>query len=106
MPDGSLVSTTRPDGVRVHVRGRLDGSAVERLRALLAEGGQVRLDLSRADALPVEVLRTLAAAHRAAPGALVLEQPSPAATRSLRVSGLDRVLAVEVAAAAPRTGVA
>ena len=95
MTDGSLVSTTRPDGVRLHVRGVLDGPAVERLRGLLADGGDaVRVDLSRAAALPVEALRALAAAHRRGQ-AVVLENPSAAARQVLRVSGLDRVLVVE-----------
>ncbi len=93
MIEGSLVSTARPEGVRLHVRGELDGAAVERLRALLADDVAVRVDLSRAGVLPVGALRALAAAHSRGQQ-VALEHPSAAARRALRVSGLDRVLAV------------
>lgn len=98
---GSLMATTDGRGTRVRVRGRLDDADAGRLRALLEDAAPpaVRVDLSRAGTLPPAVLRVLAGAHRArveGAAGLVLEQPSRAATRSLRVSGLDRVLAVEL----------
>jgi anti-sigma B factor antagonist len=102
----TVVQTARPDGVRLTVRGRLEGEAVERLRALLEDavvaGAVVQVDLSRAEDLPVAVLRALASAHRrlaAGPGGVVVERPSPPAVRALRTSGLDRVLPVRPAPA-------
>ncbi|MFP5218840.1 MAG: STAS domain-containing protein [Actinomycetes bacterium] len=96
-----VMSVATADGVRVHVRGRLDDVATGRLRGVLddvvAPGSVVRVDLSRADGLPVPVLRALTAAHRRladAGGRLVVESPSDGARRVLRTSGLHRVLPV------------
>jgi hypothetical protein len=98
-----VVMTTAGSGVaRLRLVGRLDEAAVDRLRALLddlaAPGAQVRVDLSRAGALPLVVLRALAVAHRGLAvggGGLQVDDPSPAAARSLRTSGLHRALLVE-----------
>lgn len=104
-PHGVVMSTTDPEGARLHLVGDLDEAAVDRLRALLDDvplGGAVRLDLSRARVLPIGVLRVLAAAHRrlsGGGGSFVLVDPSPAAARDLRTSGLDRVLVVRATAA-------
>ncbi|HWH30900.1 MAG TPA: STAS domain-containing protein [Mycobacteriales bacterium] len=100
-----VMSVETADGVRVHVRGELDDAATGRLRGLLddvvAPRSVVRVDLSRADGLPVAVLRALAATHRRLSeggGGLVVEGPSPAARRVLRTSGLHRVLPVSTRA--------
>ena len=97
----SVMSVATADGVHVHVRGRLDDAATGRLRGLLddvvAPRSVVRVDLSRAEGLPVAVLRALAATHRRlhdAGGRLVLESPSVPARRVLRTSGLHHVLPV------------
>lgn len=96
--NGSLLATSDVAGLRLRLQGRLDAADAGRLRGLLddaaAEGIAVRVDLSRAGDLGVDVLRVLAAHARDAASRLVLEQPSAAAARALRVSGLDRVLAV------------
>jgi anti-anti-sigma regulatory factor len=103
------MATTLADGARLRVRGRLDSAAGDRFNALLEDlvepQAVVRVDLSRAEVLPVAVLRALAASHRrlGEAGGLVVEDPSEAAVRSLRTSGLHRVLCVERRAAAPRT---
>jgi anti-anti-sigma factor len=101
-PERGVVMSTAGDAViRLRVAGELDASAVDRLRAQLEDatvrGASVRVDLSRADALPLALLRALAAAHRTTggSGSLVVTDPSPAAVRALRTSGLHRVLAVE-----------
>lgn len=97
---GVVLSTDDADGARLHLVGSLDEAAVDRLRAVLDDvvpGVQVRVDLSRSDGLPVGVLRALAAAHRrlgAGGGSFVVVDPSPAAVRALRTSGLDRALVV------------
>jgi anti-anti-sigma factor len=97
-----VMSTTDDDGARLLLAGKLDESAVDRLRALLddvaAPGAAVRVDLSRAALLPLGVLRALAAAHRrlhGGGGSLVVVDPSPQAARSLRTSGLHRALTVQ-----------
>lgn len=104
----SVMSIATADGVRVHVRGRLDDASTVRLRGLLDDVGAprsvVRVDLSRAEGLPVVVLRALTAAHRRlqeAGGGLVVESPSPAVLRALRTSGLHRVLPVAARPARP-----
>lgn len=95
-----VMSTSRPEGAHLRLAGELDEPAVDRLRALLDDlprGADVRVDLSRTGRLPLGVLRALAAAHRrlsAGGGAFVVAQPSHAAARTLRVSGLHRVLVV------------
>jgi anti-sigma B factor antagonist len=97
---GVVLSTTDAAGARLRLVGRLDEAAVDRLRALLddvAVGDEVLVDLSRTAALPLGVLRVLAAAHRrlrSDVGSFVIVDPSPPAARALRVSGLDRVLVV------------
>jgi hypothetical protein len=106
---GSVMATSRAGRVRVHVRGRLDAAGAGRLRALLedvAPGTSVRVDLSRAGTLPVAALQALAAAHaRFADGdGLVVEHPSAPAERSLRTSGLHRVLRLERRPARPVVG--
>lgn len=99
---GVVMSTAGQDGARLVLAGALDVTAVERLRALLDDvagpAAVVRIDLSRATHLPLGVLQALAAGHRhvvAGGGSLVLTDPSPAATRALRTSGLHRALQVE-----------
>lgn len=104
---GVVMSTTDADGGRLRLVGRLDDTAVDRLRALLEDlpaGAEVQVDLSRAAGLPLGVLRVLAAAHRrstAGGGSFVVVDPSPASARALRTSGLDRVLAVRAAPDVP-----
>lgn len=96
---GVVLSTAVAGGVRLRLVGDLDSVAVDRLGALLDDaaqpGSDVVVDLSRAAALPISVLRALALAHRrlaAGVGELVLVDPSPAAARALRSSGLHRAL--------------
>lgn len=96
-----VLSTADAGGLRLRLVGDLDDEAVDRLRALLDDvahpGGDVAVDLSRAAALPIGVLRALAAAHRRRPdgaGSLTVVDPSPPAARALRISGLHRVLRI------------
>jgi anti-anti-sigma factor len=106
-PTGVVMATAGDGATRLRVAGELDVRAVDRLRAQLEDaagrGASVRVDLSRAGALPVALLRALAAAHRTtgSGGSLVVVDPSPAAVRVLRTSGLHRVLAVEQPPAPP-----
>jgi anti-sigma B factor antagonist len=97
-----VMSTADDDGARLLLAGPLDEPALDRLRALLDDvavpRAVVRVELARAGTLPLGALRALAAAHRritAGGGTFVLLDPSPAAARSLRTSGLDRALAVQ-----------
>ena len=97
-----VMSTSHGDGARVLLAGEVDASTCERLGALLEEvrapRAEVRVDLARVERLPTAVLRCLLATAlrlREAGGRLVVEQPSPAALRVLRTSGLHRVLDVE-----------
>ncbi len=89
---------------RLVVAGHLDDPGAERLRALLADaivpGTELTLDLSRVTRLTYAALEALVAAHRRLQeggGSLVLALPSAPVIRALRVSGLDRVLAVRTA---------
>lgn len=98
---GVVLSTAAAGGVRLRLVGDLDAVAVDRLRGLLDDaaqpGSDVVVDLSRAAALPISVLRALALAHRrlaAGDGGLMLVDPSPTAARALRSSGLHRALRV------------
>jgi anti-anti-sigma regulatory factor len=107
---GVVMTTAAAGGARLRLVGHLDHVGVDRLRALLDDlaepGARVLLDLSRAGALPVAVLRALAATHRllaVSRGGLQVLDPSPAAARSLRTSGLDRALRVEGWPARART---
>ena len=83
----SVMSIATADGVRVHVRGRLDDASTVRLRGLLDDVGAprsvVRVDLSRAEGLPVVVLRALRTSglHRVLPVAARPARPPRAATR-------------------------
>ena len=83
---------------RLHAERRQDTGDVCIGRDLVAgDADEVLVDLSRTAALPLGVLRVLAAAHRRLRGdvgSFVIVDPSPAAARALRVSGLDRVLVV------------
>lgn len=113
---GMVLSTASRAATRLRLAGDLSHEAVTRLSALVDDaagpGAVVVADLSRAEALPLELLRALAAAHRRlrdAGGSLVLADPSPAAARVLRISGLQRVLQVQgspASAGAPYGGTA
>ena len=99
---GVVLATASGAATRLRLAGALSGEAVTRLSALaddVADRRAVALaDLSRADALPLGMLHALAAAHRRlrdAGGSLVLVDPSPAAARVLRTSGLHRALQVQ-----------
>lgn len=99
---GVVMSTSHGDRARLVVAGRPDPAACDRIDALLddvrAPGTVVRVDLSHAASLPVAVLRCLVTAARRladAGGGLVVVDPSPAAARTLRTSGLHHVLDVE-----------
>lgn len=94
-------STVRGDATRLLLAGVLDEDVVERISALLDDvagpGVDVVVDVARAESLPLGVLRALVAAHRrlhASGGSLVLVEPSEAARRVLRTSGLHRVLQI------------
>jgi anti-anti-sigma factor len=113
---GVVLSTASGDATRLHLAGELSHEAVDRLSALVDDvagpGACVVADLSRADALPLGLLRALVGAHRRlrdSGGSLVLADPSPAAARVLRISGLHLVLTVQgwpAAASPPETAAA
>lgn len=99
---GVVMATSQGDSARLVVAGRPDPADCDRIAGLLddvrAPRAVVRVDLSRATSLPVALLRCLmTAARRLADGGggLVVVDPSAAAVRTLRTSGLHRVLAVE-----------
>lgn len=99
---GVVMATARGDLARLVVSGRLGPAGVDRLRGLLDDvhgpGAVVSVDLAHAAVLPVAVLRALAATHRRlrdGGGGLVVEQPSAAAVRTLRTSGLHHVLQIQ-----------
>lgn len=99
---GVVLATSGGDATRLHLAGDLSHEAVTRLSALVDDvagpGAVVLADLSRAEALPLELLRALVAAHRRlrdAGGSLVLVDPSPASARVLRISGLHEVLCIQ-----------
>ena len=113
---GVVLSTASGAATRIRLAGDLSLEAVDRLSALVDDvagpGSVVVADLSRAEALPLGLLRALASAHhrlRDCGGSLVLADPSPAAARVLRISGLHRVLQVDgwpLPAGAPASGAA
>lgn len=92
-----------PSSVTLTLTGELDTRGAERLRALLddavAPGRRLVLDLSGVEHLSSAALAVLVAGHRRlrdAGGALVVSSPSSAVVRVLRVSGLHRVIVVDV----------
>ena len=94
-------STVRGGASRMLLAGVLDDEVVDRISALLDDlagpGVDVVVDLSRSESLPLGVLRALVAAHRrlqASGGSLVVTEPSAAARRVLRTSGLHSVLQI------------
>ena len=98
----TVTPTARGEATRLRLAGGLSTQDVDRLTALLDDvagpGAVVVVDLSRAESLPLGLLRALAAGHRRlrdAAASLVIADPSSAAARVLRVSGLHRVLQVE-----------
>ena len=104
-------STERGDASRLLLSGVLDENVVDRVSALLDDlagpGHDVVVDLSRAESLPLGVLRALVAAHRrlhASGGSLLVVEPSSAARRVLRTSGLHRVLPISGWPATVETG--
>ena len=103
---GVVVSTARARGTLVTAAGELDAAGAIRLQAQLDDavtaGGRVSLDLSRVTHVSADALAVLVGAYsrlRDTGGGLVIAGASPAVVRVLRISGLHRVLPVEVAAA-------
>lgn len=99
---GVVLATASGDATRLRLSGDLSHEAVDRLAALVDDvagpGASVLVDLSRAESLPLGLLRALTGAHRRlrdSGGTLVLLDPSPAVVRVLRTSGLHRVLQVQ-----------
>lgn len=94
-----------PESVSLGLHGDLDATDAERLRALLddaiAAGRRLVLDLSEVEHLSSTALAVLVAAHRRlrdGGGSLVVSAPRPAVVRVLRVSGLHRVILVDLPA--------
>lgn len=82
----------------VRAEGELDLLAVDLLRAHLAESSVTTVDVGAVTFIDSSVLAVLVDAHaaRAQRGGLIVRNPSAAARRVLRVSGLDRLLRVEI----------
>ena len=103
-----VMSTARTSGPHLTVAGELDGEGAVRLRAQLddavAPGIHLTLDLSRVTHLSAESLAVLVHAYRRlrdSGGELVLAGVSEPVVRVLRISGLHRVLSVELPAPPP-----
>lgn len=97
-----VLATARGDGPHLTLAGDLDRVGAARLRAVLedevAPGARLSLDLSRVTHLSSEALAVLVQAfrrQRASGGGVVLEAASEPVIRTLRVSGLHRVIAVK-----------
>lgn len=97
-----VLATARGDGPHLTLAGDLDSLGAARLRAVLedevAPGTRLSLDLSRVTHLSSEALAVLTQVfrrQRGSGGAVVLQAASDAVIRTLRVSGLHRVITVQ-----------
>ena len=98
----AVLATARGEGPHLTLAGDLDSQGVARLRAVLEDeitpGARLSLDLSRVTHLSSDALALLVETYRRqrdSGGSLVVAAASPPVVRTLRVSGLHRVLPVE-----------